>query len=56
MSRFWSLAALVVGGIIVADLVTHPQGTGTAFNAATNLESNVGNQLLGGTSSSAKQA
>lgn len=47
MSKFWSLAALVVGGIILADLITHPSGTSTAFHGVTGLQSVVGNQLLG---------
>lgn len=47
MSKFWGLAALVVTGIIIADLMTHPTGTKTAFNGVTGLEGNVGNQLLG---------
>lgn len=47
MSRFWSIAGLVVIGIIIADLITHPSGTSTAFNGVTGLESNVGSQLLG---------
>lgn len=52
MTRFWSLAALVVGGIIIADLIAHPTGTKNAFGGVTTLESNVGNQLLGGGPSS----
>jgi hypothetical protein len=47
MSRFWSLAGLVVAGIIIADLLTHPTGTTAAFNGVTGLEKNAGNQLLG---------
>lgn len=47
MSKFWSLAALVVGALIVTDLITHPQGTSTAFKGVTSLESNVGNQITG---------
>ena len=33
MSRFWSLAALVVGGIIVADIITHAGQTAQVTNA-----------------------
>lgn len=47
MARFWSFAALVVGGIILADLIANPTGTKTAFAGATGLEGQVGNQLLG---------
>lgn len=47
VTGFWSLAALVVVGIIIADLVTHPAGTSTGFSTVTGLERNAGNQLLG---------
>ena len=47
MSKFWGMAGLAVIGIILADLITHPTGTSTAFNGVTGLESNVGSQLLG---------
>lgn len=59
MAKFWSLAAFVVGGIIIADLIAHPSGTQTAFSGVTSLEGNVGNQLLGqssGTSTTGKAA
>lgn len=39
MSKFFSLAALVVGGIIVADIVTHgktTQAAATGFSKLTN--------------------
>jgi hypothetical protein len=54
MSRFWSLVSLVVVGIIIADLVTHPTGTKAAFSGVTDLESNAGNQLLGGSNTGGK--
>jgi hypothetical protein len=50
MAKFFSLAALVVGGIMIADLIAHPAGTSAAVTGATNLEGQVGNQLLGSTS------
>jgi hypothetical protein len=37
MSRFWSLAALVVGGLIVADILTHVQGTQAAANGLAKI-------------------
>lgn len=54
MSKFWSLAALVVGALIVTDLITHPNGTATAFSGVTNLESTVGNQITGSSATDAK--
>ena len=47
MSKFFSLAALIVGGIIVADVLTHPQGTAAATNAATKIWGSSLNALLG---------
>jgi len=47
VSSGWGLAGLVVVGLFLADLVTHPTGTAAAFGGATTLESNVGSQLLG---------
>ena len=47
VSGFWSLAGLVVLGLMLGDLVLHPTGTKAAFSGATTLESNVGNQLIG---------
>lgn len=49
MSRFWGLAALVVGGIIIADLVIHGSQTTQVVGAGSQLEGQVGNQLLGST-------
>ena len=37
MSRFWSLAALVVGGIMLADILTHPRGTQAAANGLASI-------------------
>ena len=47
MSKAWSLAALIVGGIILADLVTHGSQTSGIIKSSSGFESNVGNQLLG---------
>ena len=44
MSKFFSLAALVVGGIILADIVTHGAGT---QQAATGV-SKITNPAIGG--------
>lgn len=47
MSRFWSLAALVVGGIIVADILIHPTGTKAAAAGITGITKPAQNALLG---------
>ncbi len=47
MSRFWSVAALVVMGIIVADVLIHPGGTATASNGLIGMESSAVSGLLG---------
>ncbi len=47
MSQFWSLAALVVGGIIVADILIHPQGTQAAANGLASIVTPSENALLG---------
>jgi hypothetical protein len=41
------LAGAVVAGLIVADLITHPNGTRVAGNTLISLEKNTGNQLIG---------
>lgn len=48
MSKFWSLAALVVGGIIVADILTHPSGTQAAANGLSQIVTPTEASLLGG--------
>jgi hypothetical protein len=47
MSGILSLAALIIGGVIVADILTHPQGTAAASAAATKLWGSSLNALLG---------
>ena len=47
MSRIWSLAALVVGGIIVADILIHPAGTQAAANGLASIVTPSENALLG---------
>jgi len=49
MSKFFSLAALIVGGIIVADVLTHPQGTAAASSGVNTLWKSSVNGLLGKT-------
>ena len=47
MSRFWSLATLVIGGIIVADILIHPAGTQAATNGLAKIVTPSENALLG---------
>ena len=47
VSGFWSAVGLVIVGLIVGDLIIHPQGTAAAGTVVTNVEKNTGNQLLG---------
>lgn len=50
MARFAALAALVVGGVIIADVLIHPAGTSAASTGAVNIEKPALNALLGSTS------
>lgn len=47
VTGFWVLTGVVVFGLIVADIWTHPKGTAAAGSAVNTLEKNTGNQLLG---------
>ena len=47
MSKFFSLAAFIVGGIIVADILTHPQGTMAASQGINTLVGSSISGLLG---------
>ena len=47
MAKVFSFGALIVGGIIVADIWTHPTGTTAAGNAIIGFQKTAGNQLLG---------
>ena len=47
-SQIFSLAALVVGGIIVADFLTHPSGTTAAANGLASITTPAESSLLGG--------
>jgi hypothetical protein len=51
MSKFFSILALGVGGLMLADILIHPTGTATAFNGAAQLAIPSINGLLGTTSS-----
>ena len=47
MAKVFSLGALIIGGIMLADVLTHPAGTTAAGNAVTGFQKTAGNQLLG---------
>ena len=47
MSKWVSIAALVIGGIIVADILIHPHGTATAASGVNRIETPAFNALLG---------
>lgn len=47
MSRLFSLATLIVAGIIVADILIHPAGTTAASNGLNKLWGTSVNGLLG---------
>ena len=49
MIKFFALAMFATGVIMLADVLTHPQGTQAAGGEIINLEKNTGNQLLGKT-------
>ena len=47
MSGVLSLATLIIGGVIIADILTHPAGTQAASAGITNLWSTSIGGLLG---------
>ncbi|MHB8437402.1 MAG: hypothetical protein ACYDC0_16315 [Acidimicrobiales bacterium] len=47
MSKFWNIAVIIVGGVIVADAVANPKGTGTLFKGINGFWSNSIGGLLG---------
>lgn len=47
MARLFAIASLAVGGIIVADVLIHPQGTKAASNGIVSISKPVINGLLG---------
>ena len=50
MSKLASLFALALGGIIVADILIHPQGTQAASNGVVGILKPTYNAMLGSTS------
>jgi len=47
MSGIISIATLIVGGVIIADILTHPAGTAAASSGISNLWSTSIGGLLG---------
>jgi len=50
MARIASIVSLVIVGVIVADILTHPQGVAAASSGATSISKPALNALLGHTS------
>jgi hypothetical protein len=50
MARLFSILALVVGGVIVADILIHPAGVTAASAGTANIEKPALNALLGASS------
>jgi len=48
IGRIASIGALVIGGIIVADILTHPSGTAAAAQGISTVTSPAYAALLGG--------
>lgn len=49
VTGLWAAIGAVIGGLVIADLWIHPQGTKAAGDTVVSLEKNTGNQLLGTT-------
>jgi hypothetical protein len=47
MAKFFSLAALVVAGAMLADVLIHPQGTQAASQGFSSIEKPALNAVLG---------
>ena len=45
--KWAALAIAVIGGLMLADILTHPRGVRAAGGEIVGLEKNTGNQLLG---------
>lgn len=46
-AKFFGLATMVVGGVIIADILLHPGGTMAAGNATAKILTPTYNALLG---------
>jgi hypothetical protein len=47
MARAFAFGSLIVLGLMLANVVTHPVGTGVLVKGAEGLSRQTGNQLLG---------
>lgn len=47
VTGFWALTGVIVFGLIIADIWTHPAGTAAAGAQINSLEKTTGNQLIG---------
>lgn len=48
MGRIFAIATLIVTGVIIADILTHPRGVEAASNGFNQLAASSFNALLGG--------
>jgi hypothetical protein len=48
VARFVSIAVLIIAGVIVADIITHPAGTAAASSGLASIEKKNFNSLLTG--------
>jgi len=47
VTGFWAAVGAVIAGLMLADLLMHPQGTKQIAAGINQLEKQTGNQLLG---------
>jgi hypothetical protein len=47
MARVFAVISMVALGLMLGDVLTHPQGTGVLLGGAEKLSKQTGNQLLG---------
>lgn len=47
MAKVLALGTMIVGGLMLADLVRNPKGTGTLVGGLNTFSRQTGNQLLG---------
>lgn len=54
MSKFFAIGTLVIVGVIIADILTHPSGTQAATNGITSILTPTYGALLGGSNTGGK--
>jgi hypothetical protein len=47
MARVFALGTLIVGGLMLANVLTHPAGSGVLIHGLEGFSRQTGNQLLG---------